>query len=330
MEARAIDPRPRGKIGRFRALLHRYPALIALVIPVGAIAGLLLFWEAFGHRFYGMPSGSMEPGLLGPKTGSGTGDHIQIDFLIAPILKPHRGEIWMFMAPPEAGGSGSSLFVKRVLGVPGETIAIAPPRILIDGKQAVALTKTGAFNNGNSVPGIDGGTQQPPTVKDGGRVVEIASYGEQPIRIVASPDLALGSTDRQIKMRGEVLLDGGGSSVVEVKDLQAIGATDGVKGRAFRTGDTGDESPQLVVLQGRKLEYQPGAVLVNGQPISDYTPRTPEYSMAPVKLGPDEYFMMGDNRNNSNDSHAWGPLKRNRLIGRADFRTWPPGRMGLL
>ena len=39
-------------------------------------------------------------------------------------------------------------------------------------------------------------------------------------------------------------------------------------------------------------------------------------------------WVMGDNRNHSNDSHAWGPLSKDRVIGRAVYVFWPPGRAG--
>lgn len=50
----------------------------------------------------------------------------------------------------------------------------------------------------------------------------------------------------------------------------------------------------------------------------------------PFKLGKDEYFMMGDNRGNSQDSRYWGVLKKDRFVGRAVFLFWPFNRTRVL
>jgi len=50
----------------------------------------------------------------------------------------------------------------------------------------------------------------------------------------------------------------------------------------------------------------------------------------PIKLAPDELWMMGDNRNNSNDSRYWGPLKRERAIGKAEVIFLPLNRIRML
>jgi signal peptidase I len=48
----------------------------------------------------------------------------------------------------------------------------------------------------------------------------------------------------------------------------------------------------------------------------------------PIKLGADEYFVMGDNRNHSNDSRFWGVVKRDRIMGRASMIFMPINRFG--
>jgi signal peptidase I len=50
----------------------------------------------------------------------------------------------------------------------------------------------------------------------------------------------------------------------------------------------------------------------------------------PIKIPPDHYFMMGDNRANSKDSRYWGPIPRSWIIGKAFATYWPPDRIGLL
>lgn len=53
-------------------------------------------------------------------------------------------------------------------------------------------------------------------------------------------------------------------------------------------------------------------------------------TLRPVTVGPDEYFLMGDNRRASYDSRYFGPIKRDTLIGRAWFRGFPIQRAGAL
>lgn len=48
------------------------------------------------------------------------------------------------------------------------------------------------------------------------------------------------------------------------------------------------------------------------------------------ELAPDEYFMMGDNRNNSRDSRRFGPVPLNKIVGQVVLRYWPPATVGII
>ena len=84
-------------------------------------------------------------------------------------------------------------------------------------------------------------------------------------------------------------------------------------------------------MKGSELTVDAGHVAVNGKRQTEpYIAEIPGYAMRPYQVPPDEYFVMGDNRNDSNDSHAWGPLDGRRILGRAMVIFWPLGRMGAL
>ena len=56
----------------------------------------------------------------------------------------------------------------------------------------------------------------------------------------------------------------------------------------------------------------------------------PRYDYGPETVPEGTLFVLGDNRNNSYDSHSWGMLDRSLVIGRADLLYWPFGRAGLV
>lgn len=72
-------------------------------------------------------------------------------------------------------------------------------------------------------------------------------------------------------------------------------------------------------------------VYLNAEPLQeDYIAEPPAYSWGPERVPENEFFMMGDNRNDSNDSHVWGFLPQQNIIGRARFRFWPLSRIGFV
>ena len=77
------------------------------------------------------------------------------------------------------------------------------------------------------------------------------------------------------------------------------------------------------------------ALIVDGQPIPESyiasnSGRAGRYGDMQWTLGPDEYILLGDNRGDSLDSRAFGPVQRSAIIGRAWYRYAPAARSGLL
>jgi signal peptidase I len=89
---------------------------------------------------------------------------------------------------------------------------------------------------------------------------------------------------------------------------------------------------RVIGLPGETIEVKQGTVFIDGKPLDEtaYIKERPYYDMAPLKLNDDEIFMMGDNRNNSMDSHVWGPLPVKNIIGHAVLRFWPLTRIGAI
>ena len=86
---------------------------------------------------------------------------------------------------------------------------------------------------------------------------------------------------------------------------------------------------RVVACGGDTVEVKNGELLVNGSATtSSFLNEQPSYSMPKLTVPPHSLFLMGDNRNNSFDSHVWGSLPEDNVIGRAVFRYWPPMHLG--
>lgn len=94
---------------------------------------------------------------------------------------------------------------------------------------------------------------------------------------------------------------------------------------------------RLLGLPGDTVEVKDNTIYVNGSPLDetyiadDVTTVAGNYTRdRVVTLGPDQYFVVGDNRMHSSDSRAWGPITKADIVGRAFLRYWPVEDMGMI
>jgi signal peptidase I len=86
---------------------------------------------------------------------------------------------------------------------------------------------------------------------------------------------------------------------------------------------------RVIGLPGDEIKVSGGKVYLNNRSLSEnYIAEPLKYTLAPQIVPPDRVFVMGDNRNNSNDSHVWGFLPQENIIGKAFFRFLPINRIG--
>ena len=80
---------------------------------------------------------------------------------------------------------------------------------------------------------------------------------------------------------------------------------------------------RVIGLPGETIEIKSGEVLIGREKISEpYLLEKPDYELKMV-IPANCYFLLGDNRNQSEDSSLWGPVSRNRITGRVVFIYWP-------
>jgi len=100
------------------------------------------------------------------------------------------------------------------------------------------------------------------------------------------------------------------------------------------TCDTTDRDlvKRVIGLPGETISDRDGTVYINNRVLPEpwlpkHDPNTYTATFPPVHIGPDTYFVMGDNRENSCDSRYWGSVNRSMIIGKVEVRIWPLGRI---
>lgn len=88
---------------------------------------------------------------------------------------------------------------------------------------------------------------------------------------------------------------------------------------------------RVIGLPGEIIAVKDGKVYINNKPLDEnYLYEEPDYVFEPIKIPEDCFFVLGDNRNDSYDSHFWGVLSSKNVIGRVLFRYWPLKEFGSL
>ena len=85
---------------------------------------------------------------------------------------------------------------------------------------------------------------------------------------------------------------------------------------------------RIIGMPGETVGIQWGNVIINGKTYQDAGKGDADQVVPPVTLGKDQYFVLGDNRGNSDDSRSHGPIGDKDIRGRAVYRMWPFGRRG--
>lgn len=92
-----------------------------------------------------------------------------------------------------------------------------------------------------------------------------------------------------------------------------------------------DYIKRVIGLPGDTVEVRSGSVYVNGKKLDEpYIKSAPNYTFPITRLAENNYFVLGDNRNNSNDSHNGWTISRQSIVGKAWLRIWPPGTWGVI
>jgi signal peptidase I len=87
---------------------------------------------------------------------------------------------------------------------------------------------------------------------------------------------------------------------------------------------------RIIGLPGETISYKNGILYIDGKTYKETNITQPTYDFSDVKLGDDEYFVMGDNRTNSEDSRDYGAVKMSSIVGKSSLRIYPFNKIGVV
>ena len=269
-------------------------------------AGFTAVWLALGIRIllveaYSIPSESMVPTLL-------IKDHLVVSKLsfgwhipktagrVLAFSRPKRGQIVIFVPPHQPKLS----FVKRCVGLPGDSIEVRAKQVYINGQNAEHPYSYGRL------------TSIPPEAQFDLK----AAY--QTYLSKLAPQAADTSAYHTTWLGPLQLASGTYYEEAEARFVR-------VYGRLIDQPRSGNL--ELLDKTYRAPKPEPGSGQVDWTATHGLGNRD---WFGPYTLKEGEYWMMGDNRDNSADSRYFGPVRWESIRGTPLFRYWPPSRIGLV
>jgi signal peptidase I len=234
--------------------------------------------------------------------------------MVYRISSPQRGDVVVFIAPPNATDPSDEDvpglppdFIKRLIGAPGDVIVVHAGSVQINGQP---------YSHSSLLPvlvaaGVTTDSGQP-------------DLQAQPFLKFTPNGVLVNGTKLVSKSELAKLVTGNVNAPVTI--TQGYTTRNGARVPDSTTAEDPDYDMQLY--QGEPLRYDPADQMcrLDGIPIDEvvyqHDLQTPP---GPVPAG--TYFMMGDNRNDSKDSTIWGPLDKDRVVGKAEYVFWPLTRV---
>jgi signal peptidase I len=294
------------------AFIKLGPSVRALVEVVEAalIAGVLVFMviQPFVVKAFYIPSGSMLPTLI-------ENDHILVNRFLYRTSPPQHGDVVVFNAPPQALEQTMENttpdqhidYIKRLIGLPGDVITVVGGSITVDGqvyhhddiRPYFGLSKYDPMSRDeqhmkfldDGISVYDGVKWTNYTAAEVGKVIN----GSPTANVNISPGYVMRNGQRLV----EPYISEDPDYDLKIASNGDVILTDPYDGVHVNGVETVDDPQQIVALE----------------------------KAAPAKIPAGEIIVMGDNRNDSNDSSRWGPLTEDRLVGRAVFIFFPFSRI---
>lgn len=226
-----------------------------------------------------------------------------------------RNDIVVFNYPIDEGiPSQKTNYIKRAVGIPGDTLSIADKVLFVNGEEAETFD---TFQYLYEITPLEGMRVSTERLRSAGATV-LGTRGQQGSRIYAHMSVQVATEVESWSGVSDVSLyiNNNLNSNPNFRFAQGLG------------GSNTDQMPEIVIpFKGQEIELSPGNINLYYDVISRYEGNHLELRNNRILINGverdrytvrrDYYFMMGDNRDNSEDSRAWGFVPDDHIVGKA-------------